>query len=138
MGVPLYEINQDYVVLPVPPEYSSALKKKLDETQGWLHKVADIKFRDSFPAFCSYKIADSKIYVSTYAEKDGLYELVVMDLKGNILRKSFSFPLGPSYDSMYNNFNVAKDRYAISGDKIYYLVKSTKDGSYEVRIQELK
>jgi hypothetical protein len=138
LGVPLYEINQNYVTLPVPPEYSSALKKRLNETQGWLNKVADIKFRDSFPAFYSFKIADGKIYVSTYAEKDGLYELVVMDLKGHVLKKSFSFPLGPSYDSMYNNFNVAKDRYAILDDKIYYLVKSTKDGSYEVRIQELK
>lgn len=138
LGVPLYEINQNYVALPVPPEYSSALKKKLNETQGWLNEAANIKFRDSFPAFYSFKIADGKIYVSTYAEKDGLYELIVMDLKGDVLRRSFSFPLGPSYDSMYDNFNVAKDRYAISGDKIYYLAKSTKDGSYEVRIQELK
>jgi beta-lactamase regulating signal transducer with metallopeptidase domain len=138
LGVPLYEINQNYVALPVPPQYKSALKKKLNEAQGWLNKVADIEFRDSFPAFYSFKIADGKIYVSTYAEKDGLYELVVMDLKGDILKKSFSFPLGPSYDSMYDNFNVAKDRYAISADKIYYLAKSTKDGSYEVRIEELK
>jgi hypothetical protein len=137
-GAPLYEINQNYVALPVPPEYNSALKKKLDETQSWLNKVANIKFRDSFPAFNSFKIADGKIYVSTYAEKDGLYELVVMNLKGEVLRRSFSFPLGPSYDSMYGNFNVAKDRYAISGDKIYYLATSTKDGSNEVRIQELK
>jgi beta-lactamase regulating signal transducer with metallopeptidase domain len=137
LGVPLYEINQNYVALPVPPEYGSALKKKLNETQDWLNQVADIKFRDSFPAFYSFKIADGKIYISTYAEKDGLYELVVMDLKGDILKRSFSFPLGPSYDSMYNNFNVAKDRYAISGDKIYYLAKSTKDGSYELRIQDL-
>ena len=137
-GVPLYEINQNYAALTVPPQYNSALKKKLNETQGWLNKVADIKFRDSFPAFYGFKIANGKIYVSTYAEKDGLHELVVMDLKGDILKKSFSFPLGPSYDSMYDNFNVAKDRYAISADKIYYLAKSTKDGSYEVRIEELK
>ena len=138
LGVPLYEINRNYVALPVPSEYSSALKKKLNETQGWLNEVANIKFRDSFPAFYSFKIADGKIYVSTYAEKDGLHELVMMDLKGDVLKKSFSFPLGPSYDSMYNNFNVAKDRYAISGDKVYYLAKSAKDGSYEVRIEELK
>lgn len=138
LGAPLYEINQNYVALPVPPEYSAALIKKLQETQGWLNKVANIKFHDSFPAFYSFKIADSKIYVSTYAEKGGFFELIVMNLKGDVLKRSFSFPLGPSYDSMYNNFNVAKDRYAISGDKIYYLVKNTKDGSYEVRIQELK
>ena len=138
LGTPLYEINKDYVMLPVPPEYSAALMKKLQETQGWLNKVANIKFHDSFPAFYSFKIADGKIYVSTYAEKDGLYELVVMNLKGDVLRRSFSFPLGPSYDSMYDNFNVAKDRYAISEDKIYYLAENTKDGSYEVRTQELK
>ena len=137
LGAPLYEINQNYAALPVPPEYSAALKKKLNETQGWLNKVADIKLRDSFPAFYSFKIADGKIYVSTYAEKDGLHELVVMNLKGDVLKRSFSFPLGPSYDSMYDNFNVAKDRYAISGDKIYYLAKSTKDGAYELRIQGL-
>ena len=136
-GVPLYEINQNYVALPVPSEYSSALRKKLNETQGWLNKVADIRFRDSFPAFYSFKIADGKIYVSTYAEKDGLNELVAMNLRGDILKRSFSFPLGPSYDSMYSNFNVAKDRYAISANKIFYLAKSPKDGSYEVRIQEL-
>jgi hypothetical protein len=137
-GVPLYEINQNYVALPVPPDYISTLKKKLNETQGWLNKVADIKFRDFFPAFYSFKIADGKIYVSTYAEKDGLHELVIMNLRGDILERSFSFPLDPSYDSMYNNFNVAKDRYAISADKIYYLAKNTKDGSFEVRIEELK
>lgn len=61
-----------------------------------------------------------------------------MNLRGDVLKRSFSFPLGPSYDSMYDNFNVAKDRYDISGDKIYYLAKSAKDGSYEVRIEELK
>lgn len=138
LGVPLYEINQDYVALPVPPEYDLALKKKLNETQGWLNQVAEIKFRDSFPAFYSFKIADGKIYISTYAEKDGLYELVVMNLKGDVLKRSFSFPLGPSYDSMYDNFNVAKNRYAISGGKIYYLAKSSNNGSYEVRIEELK
>jgi beta-lactamase regulating signal transducer with metallopeptidase domain len=137
LGAPLYEINQNYAALPVPPEYSAALKKKLNETEGWLNKVADIKFRDSFPAFYSFKIADGKIYVSTYAEKDGLHELVVMNLKGDVLKRSFTFPLGPSYDSMYDNFNVAKDRYAISGDKLYYLAKSTKDGAYELRIQGL-
>ncbi len=137
-GVPLYEINQNYVALPVPPDYSSALRKKLNETQRWLNKVAEIKFPDSFPAFYSFKIADGKIYVSTYAENDGLNELVIMNLKGDILKRSFSFPLGPSYDSLYNNFNVAKDRYAISANRIFYLAKSTKDGSYEVRIEDLR
>jgi beta-lactamase regulating signal transducer with metallopeptidase domain len=137
-GAPLYEINKDYIALPVPPEYKAALMKKLQETQGWLNQVANIKFRDSFPAFYGFKIANNKIYVSTYAEQDGLHELVVMNLKGDVLRRSFSFPLGLSYESMYNNFCVAKDRYAIFEDKVYYLVQNTKDGSYELRIQELK
>jgi beta-lactamase regulating signal transducer with metallopeptidase domain len=137
-GLPLYEINHDYVSLPVPTEYSSSLRKKLDDTQAWLNKVADIKFRETFPAFYSFNIADGKIYIATYAEKEGLNELVVMNLSGDILKRSFSFPLPPSYDSMYNNFNVAKNRYAISGGKLYYLAKSTAGSGYEVRIQEIK
>ena len=138
LGVPLYEINQNYAALPVPPEYKAALEKKLDETQAWLRTVADVKFRDSFPAFYSFKIADGTIYVATYAEKDGLNELVVMNLEGDILKRSFSFPLGPSYDSMYSNFNVAKDRYDISANKIFYLARNTTNGSYEVRIEDLR
>jgi beta-lactamase regulating signal transducer with metallopeptidase domain len=136
-GTPLYEINKEFVAVPVPPEYSAALLKELQETQAWLNQVANIKFRDSFPAFYSFKIADDKIYVSTYAEKDGLHELVVMNLKGDVLRRSFSFPLGLSYETMYNNFYVAKDRYAIFGDRIYYLAKNTKGGFYALRIQDL-
>jgi beta-lactamase regulating signal transducer with metallopeptidase domain len=138
LGHPLYEINKDYETLPVAPEYKAALMKKLKETQGWLDQVANIRFRDSYPAFFTFKIADNKIYVATYAEKGGLHELVVMNLKGDIQRRSFSFPLGLSYESMYNNFSIAKDRYAISGDKIYYLAKKRIDGTYELRIQGLK
>jgi beta-lactamase regulating signal transducer with metallopeptidase domain len=138
LGTPLYEINKDYVPLPVPPDYKAALMNKLQRTQGWLNQVANIKFRDSFPAFYSYKIADGKIYVSTYAEKDGLHELVVMNLKGDVLKRSFAFPLGPSYESMYNNFCVAKDQYAILSDNIYYLVKNKTNGSYGLRIRNLR
>jgi beta-lactamase regulating signal transducer with metallopeptidase domain len=137
LGTPLYEINKDYVALSVPPKYSAALMKKLQTTQSWLNQVANIKFRDSFPAFYSFKIADGKIYVSTYAEKDGLHELVAMNFKGDVLNRSFTFPLGPSYESMYNNFNLAKDQYAILGNKIYYLVKSKTKNSSELRIRNL-
>ncbi len=137
-GVPLYAIDHVFDALPVPAEYTAGLKKKLNETQAWLNEVADVRFRDTFPAFYSFTIDSGKIYVATYAEKEGLNELVVMDLKGDILKRSFSFPLGPSYDSMYNNFNVAKDRYAISGDRLFYVTKGAKEASYEVRIQDLK
>ncbi len=137
-GTPLYEIDHVYDPLPVPAEYTAGLKKKLNDTQAWLNEVADVRFRDTFPAFYSFTIDGGKIYVATYAEKDGLNELVVMDLKGNVLKRSFSFPLGPSYDSMYNNFNVAKDRYTISENKLFYVTKGVKAGSYEVRIQDLE
>jgi len=137
-GASLYEIDLDYASLPVPPEYSSALMKKLQETQGWLNQVANIKVRDSFPAFFGFKVADNKIYVSTYAEQNGLHELVVMNLRGDVLKRAFSFPLGPNYESLYNNFGIARDRYAILDDKIYYFAKNPTNGSLELRIQDLK
>jgi hypothetical protein len=61
-----------------------------------------------------------------------------MNLKGDILKRSYSFPLPPSFDSMYNNFNVAKNRYTISGGKLYYLAKRATGAGYEVRIQEIQ
>jgi hypothetical protein len=86
----------------------------------------------------SFKIADNKIYVATYVEKENLHELIVMNLKGDILMRKFVFPLGPSSDRLYNNFFILRRTYDIRGDRIYYLARNETTGSSEVRIQDIK
>jgi hypothetical protein len=48
---------------------------------------------DFFPAFTAMKIDGGRIYVVTSARKDGRSEVVVTDLQGKILERSFRLPL---------------------------------------------
>jgi beta-lactamase regulating signal transducer with metallopeptidase domain len=137
-GRPLYEITKPYDKLKVPGDFQGPYLQFLKQKNGWLLNQADIKFRDYYPAFYFFKIADHKIYIATYAKKDGLNELYVLDLKGNILKRSFCFPLDQTFDSDYHNFSVAKIRCDIGGGKLYFLMKNEKTDSYELHIQDIE
>jgi len=137
-GRPLYEITKSYEKLKVPGDFRAPYLQFLKQKNAWLLNQADIKFREYYPAFYFFKIADDKIYIATYAKKDGLNELYVLDLKGNILKRSFSFPLDQTFDSNYQNFSVAKIRCDIRGGKIYFLMKNEKTDSYELHIQDIE
>jgi len=134
----LYEITKGYDKLKVPADFQGPYLQFLKQKNAWLLNQADIKFREYYPAFYFFKIADNKIFIATYAKKDGLNELYVLDLKGNILKRSFSFPLDQTFDSNYQNFSVAKIRCDIRGGKIYFLMKNEKTDSYELHIQDIE
>ncbi|MDH4272531.1 MAG: 6-bladed beta-propeller [Candidatus Aminicenantes bacterium] len=55
-------------------------------------------FPEFFPAFIGFKIDGGRIYAITPAQKDGLYEVIEMDLKGNSLKRGFRLPLTPRFD----------------------------------------
>jgi len=137
-GLPLYEIRKSYEKLKVPGDFQKPYLQFMRQKHAWLLNQADIKFREYYPAFYFFKIANNKIYIATYAKKDGLNELYVLDLKGNILKRSFSFPLDQTFDSDYQNFSVAKIRCDIRGGKIFFLMKNEKTDSYELHIQDIE
>jgi len=60
-----------------------------------------IQFHEYFPAMRSFWIDSNKIYVITYKKKDSENELIILDLKGNILGRIF-FPMKSLKD--YKNF----------------------------------
>jgi len=137
-GRPLYEIAKPYDKLKVPGDFQGPYLQFLKQKNAWLLTQADIKFREYYPAFYFFKISDNKIYLATYAKKDGLNELYVLDLKGNVLKRSFSFPLDSTFDPEYHNFAVAKMGCDIRGGKIYFLMKNEKTASYELHIQDIE
>ncbi|MCJ7587107.1 MAG: M48 family metalloprotease [Candidatus Aminicenantes bacterium] len=136
-GNPLYEIKKNYETLKIPADFQDAYMKTIRERSAWLLDVANIQFREFYPAFMSFKIADGKIYLATYAQQNGLNELIVMNLKGDILKRSFSFPLSSAFDLDYNNFNVSSIRYDICDGQIYFLMKDEKTNGYELHIQSV-
>ena len=137
-GNPIAEIKKKDEKLRVPPGFRDEYMKLIREKSAWLLNVADFQFREYYPAFMSFNIADGKIYVATHARRNGMNELIVMDLKGDILKRSFSFPLHSDFDPSYNNFNVAKRLYAIYDGRIFFLMKNEKTNAYELQIKSIE
>ena len=135
----LYEIDKEYKPLKVLKNYREEYMKHQQAHPEWekLQRQFNFKFKENFPAFSSFKVADNKIYVTTYEKKDEKYELVVMDLEGNILKRSFSFPLPPYQNASYS-FTLFSNEYEIYQDKIYNLAYNYETDIYELHITPIK
>ncbi|MGB8959349.1 MAG: M56 family metallopeptidase [Candidatus Aminicenantales bacterium] len=137
-GKPVNVIRKAHAPIRVPDDFQETFMSFIRSRSAWLLDVADFRFRKEYPAFMSFKVADGKIYVATYARKDGMNELIVMNLAGDILSRSYSFPLSPDFDRDYHNFNVSKIRYDISGGKLYVLAANEGTGRYEIHVRKLE
>ena len=89
-GTLLYEIRHALDKLKVTKDYRDFAKKSQPERYWATHKPI---FPDYFPAIAAFKIDGGGIYAITPAKRDGRYEVIVMDLKGNILERRFRFPI---------------------------------------------
>ena len=88
-------------------------------------------FPEAFPAFVGFKVDGGRIYVLTAAQKDGLYEVIVLDLEGRVLGKSFRFPFRPNFHTP----QTFGSGYDIEGDKIFWLVYNETKEIYELHIR---
>lgn len=104
-GDACYEIRKDYEKIPV----TAKIKKKVHETlknqyrqhyddyekeyNAFLEKQ-ELVFPEHFPAFLNFFIGNDKIYVLKYPRpgSKGMTDLIVMDLRGKVLKKK-RFPL---------------------------------------------
>ncbi len=137
-GNPLYEIRRDEEKIRVPAGFRDAFMEMIQKKSAWLLDAAEIKFRQEYPAFMSFDLVDGKIYVATYAQREGMNELMVMNLKGDILKRGFTFPLSSDFNPSFHNFNAAKMQCAVRGGKVYFLAKNEKTNGYELRIQAIE
>lgn len=131
----LYEIHKDFKKLKVNKEYKNGYIKKKKEHRHWERVYSQYKYKYSeyFPAFFSFKIDNEKIYLVTYTKEDNLYEIIVMNLKGDIIKSTYVFPLHP-YGSLY----TLSSEYDIHDDKIFYLSYNYQNDVYELNIAEIK
>jgi len=87
-------------------------------------------FPDYFPAFVAMKIDGGKIYVVTSARKGHFNEVIVMDLSGKILGRSFRFPKGINY-FVPNSFAQSFD---VEQGKFVWVEYNDPAGQYELHI----
>jgi hypothetical protein len=123
----LYEIHKDYGKLKVSKKFKDAFAKER------MDRPFNYKFNKYFPAFFGFKIDNQKIYMLTFATKSNKYEVVVMNLKGDVIKRSFAFPFLPYIpNSLYN------DRYDIYENHLYYLRYNDQNDVYELHITEIE
>jgi len=123
-GDPLYEIRQELKRIKVPKDYKEAALKEDTGSKYWESYNAVVP--EFFPAFVGFKIDGGRIYVVTPAQDKGDHEVIVMDLKGKILERSFHLPLEPNYfapDAFGPSYDVEKNQFvwfAYNEAKEYY------------------
>jgi len=131
----LYEINKKYEKIKVTSAFKENFMKEQKESEDWdqLKMRFNFSFKEYYPAFFTFKIRDHKIYVITYEKKEGKYTVKVMDLKGNILNRSFAFLPNPMEREIYGFPNYSTT-YDICNNKIYYLKENQESDMWELHI----
>ena len=138
-GNMLYEINRDFKKIRVSKKFRDAHMNELREHPNWesLNSRYNYVFKDNFPAFFSFKVADQKIFFITYDKKDNRNEIVVLDLEGKLIGRIFSFPLEP-YQRLNETFLLFSNEFDIHSNKIYHLEYNYDLESIELHITAIK
>ena len=81
-----------------------------------------------------YCVSDGKIYATTYLKKNGQTEMIILDLKGRILRRLYL-----PFASIRPQRGVLRySLYTVSQEKLYELIQNHETGKWELLITDLK
>jgi hypothetical protein len=132
-GVLIREIKHAVDKVKVPKGFVDEVVKEWKASKDWPEEYSHLNpiVPEYFPALLDLKIDRGRIYVLTPAQKDGLYEIVVLDLEGGILGREFRFPLRPNFElPFFNGF-----RYDIEGDRLVWFDYNDAKAAYELHIR---
>ena len=142
-GEKLYSINRDYEKVEVTDtdiqRYHNYFKNYSRVRKNYEDIRSKLKFADTFPAIQTFTVADEKIYVVTYKKKDLNSEVLVLDLKGKLL-KTLYLPLFKNdevfYRSIENNIFRRKNNstFAINNGKLYQILENEDKETWELHI----
>lgn len=131
-GNELYTINKKIEQIKVPDEFKKQQLKEKKIGKYWPQiKNRNFTCYKYFPSIQYFKIADGKIYVTTYKTKKEKVEFIVLDAKGNILKKVF-LPFITDQEGSIVKFNL----YQIKNDKLYCLIES-QDEIWELHTYDI-
>lgn len=137
-GERLYEIHHPHDPIPMSPDFRRMFNRIIEESPGAeeARRWFNFTFRETFPAFFSFKLADGHLFLTTFAEQANLFELVTMDLDGGILERSFVFPVHP-LKKVCSGFESFASEYDIRGGKLYRLIETRPGVGWHLEIIDL-
>jgi hypothetical protein len=132
-GEELYSIRYPFEKIEITGRhkrrYLRSWMEKMPVDYGQLE--SRLRFPRYFPPVRNFFVSDERLYVLTFKEAEGKSELLILTLKGELLRKVW-VPL-VKIDSLVP-FQIS--RYTINSGRLYRLVKN-KERQYELHIMEL-
>jgi len=98
-----------------------------------LKKKSAFTFYENYPPIRQFWIDSDKIYVTTYAEKEGKNEMIIMDLKGDILRTIYL----PIKSTKEWKMLGEQDTHTTYKGILYELIESEETGDWELHKTDL-
>lgn len=131
-GNKLYEIDLPYEKRKIT---SNEKKKTMDEfreaigAQEFNRRRAkyDYIFHKFYPAYYDFTVADKEIYVFSYPIIDVPQEIIILDLRGNFLRKTIIPKIEP-----------LRPYYCINKGKLYYMDYNDETYKWELHVEPLQ
>jgi hypothetical protein len=101
---------------------------RLNEPEGIYAQVIQSRFPEYYPLLHRFLVSDGKIYATTYKVQDGRHEMLILDFKGNILKRIF-LPL-PSMRPFRRI--LRSDLFAVDRGKLFELIKNPETQVWEL------
>jgi hypothetical protein len=126
-GEKLYTVKQDSEKIKLPSNFVKRVHAyfRIKFKYGLQANIKRCGFPENYPAIHDFTVADQKIYAMTYKREGNKNEVVIMDIKGNLLKRTM-VPLVERNIERFFPFAVHKG-------KIYQLVEDEDSGNWELR-----
>jgi hypothetical protein len=120
-----YTIKKNPGKIKLTQEYRDMKMEDWKGTKLWAENKRNFNyvFPEYFPDMKSFMVADQKIYVFTFREKDEKNECIILDRKGNVLKKTW--------------LTVEKP-FTIKNNKFYRLAENLEKEEYELHIKAIE
>lgn len=146
-GKRLYGIQRDYEKIPVTDadikRYHNYFRTYSKVKRNYEQIKKKLGFYPVFPAIRTFTIADDKLYVVTYKKKEGESEVLVLDLKGKLLKTVF-LPLFKTdelfFRSIENNIfrRINNSTFAIKDGKLYRIMEDEKTETWGLHVTAIE
>lgn len=139
-GTHLYSIKKGIKKIKVTDAFKQKVENYVKTKDPQLWKIIEkyAVYYDYFPHFNSITFGDNKIYVTTFKEKGGKHEIIVLDLKGNILKKVFvpfkSFRLFTEIPPL----TIPTLNYGLKDNRLYQVLPKPSGDGYELHVTAIK
>jgi len=155
-GKKLYQIKQEDEKTRVTDDYKKTAMAYLKESflqkkvtvfvpiqiveSGWdaFRKWAKPVYPDFLPPIRDIVVDNGKIYLQTFKRQGDKEEYVIMDLKGNILKKVYLPRMKNAAVYDYQMLGIGVRFYAISNHRFIYLQENEDTEEWQVHMMEIK